>query len=170
MKSTGVLTLSIVALGAGVIGGIYGLFQVNHGHPLPTAHPTSLVTMPAIAIVLAALAYPIYRYRKQALDFAKTTAAGNSTRPVRPKRLDPFYAVRVLVLAKSTSVASAAIAGFHIGLVILQLSTPVVSTGVWLNVAGVIGGLLAMAVGLAVEGICRIPNGGADSGGTEAAA
>jgi len=171
MKSTSAVTLSVVGLFAGVLGGIYGLYQVNHGHPLPTAHPSSLVPMPAIAIVLAFMAYPIYRYRKQSVEFAKSSAtAGPAVRPVRPKRLDPFYAVRVLLLAKSTSVASAAIAGFHVGLVILQLSTPVVSTGVWLNIAGVTGSLLAMVVALVVERICRIPDGGVENGTNEAAA
>ena len=70
----------------------------------------------------------------------------------------------------NSSVASAAIAGFHVGLVILQLSTPVVSTGVWLNIAGVTGSLLAMVVALVVERICRIPDGGVENGTNEAAA
>ena len=173
MKQTKPLTLVLSALAAGVVGGIYGLYQVSHGHALPTAHINSLVPMPAIAIVLAFLAYPVYRYRKQSLDYTKAASASAITaRPERPKRLDPFYAVRVLLLAKSTSVASAAIAGFHIGLVLLQLSTPVVANGVWLNIAGVAGGLLAMVVGLIVERICRIPDGGVDAGNqsSEAAA
>ncbi|MEN9715834.1 MAG: hypothetical protein RJA35_1301 [Actinomycetota bacterium] len=160
MKSTSAILLALVAAFAGVIGGIYGIYQVAHGLALPVARPSSLVTMPAIGIILAGLAYPIYRYRKQTLEFAKAAATeGFKPAVARPKRLDPFYAVRVLLLAKATAVASAAIGGFHVGLVILQLTTPVVAATVWLNVAGVIGAVLAMVIGLIVERLCKIQDG-----------
>lgn len=166
-------TSPILLIGSGAVstaaGTFYGMFQVNHGHPLPVSHPSSLLTMPIIALVLVGLALPIFRYRKALLDLAKsgTDAAGAARSgvrpPARPKRLDPFYAVRVLLLAKSTSVASAVIAGFQLGLVFLQLATPVISTSIWLNVTGVIGAVLALVVATLVERACKIPNGGADS-------
>jgi hypothetical protein len=170
LKSTSALTLAIATIIAGILGGLYGFYQVTHGHALPVAHPSSLATMPAIGIVLAGLAYPIYRYRKQSVEFAKASATENVTRPVRPKRLDPFYAVRVLLLAKATAVAGAAIAGFHLGLVVLQLMAPVVVAAVWLNIAGVLGAVFAMVIGLIVERICKIPDSGLEKPTSEAAA
>ena len=170
MKSTSALTLFVASIVAGVLGGIYGFYQVTHGHALPVAHPSSLATMPAIGIVLAGLAYPIYRYRKQSVEFAKAAGTEGAARPARPKRLDPFYAVRVLLLAKATSVAGAAIAGFHIGLVLLQLTAPVVVSSVWLNIGGVVGSVFALVVGLVVERICKIPDSGVEASNGEAAA
>lgn len=162
MKSTSPVLLIGSAAVATAAGAAYGIYQVNHGHPLPVSHPSSLLTMPIIALVLVGLAVPIFRYRKALLEFAKNTNDA-APRP-RPKRLDPFYAVRVLLLAKSTSVASAVIAGFQLGLVLLQLATPVISASIWLNVVGVVGGVLSLVVAIIVERACKIPSGGADSG------
>jgi hypothetical protein len=170
VKTTSTVTLITAATAAGILGAAYGIFQVNHGSPLPVAHPSSLATMPAIAIVLLALAYPVYRYRKTALEYSKALAAESGPKLARPKRLDPFYAVRVLLLAKATSVTGAVIAGFHIGLVILQLSTPVIAANVWLNVLGAAGAIFALVVGLVVERICKIPDSGVEPTAGEATA
>lgn len=170
MKTTSPILLIASAAVATAAGAFYGVYQVSHGHPLPVSHPSSLLTMPVIALILVGLAYPIFRYRKALLDLAKSGANANgatgaAVRPVpRPKRLDPFYAVRVLLLAKSTSVASAVIAGFQLGLVFLQLATPVIAASIWLNVLGVVGALLSLVVALVVERACKIPNGGVDAG------
>ncbi|MDE2409419.1 MAG: DUF3180 family protein [Actinomycetales bacterium] len=172
MKSTSPILLIASGVVATAAGAFYGTFQVSHGHPLPVSHPSSLLTMPVIALILVLLALPIFRYRKALLELAKagTDAAGAARAgvrpPVRPKRLDPFYAVRVLLLAKSTSVASAVIAGFQLGLVLLQLATPVIAVSIWLNVLGVIGAVLSLVVALLVERACKIPDGGADSAAT----
>ena len=167
MKTTSTLLLIVATVVSTILGGIYGMYQVTHGHALPVAHPSSLVTMPAIAAILAALAIPVFRYRRQLLEISKAKTAGTpatGTAGTRPKRLDPFYAVRVLVLAKSTSVASTVVGGFQLGLVLLQLTTPVVAVSVWLNVSGVIGAVISLIVGLVVERACKIPDGGIDSG------
>lgn len=176
MKSTSTLLLISVAAVATVLGGFYGMFQVTHGHALPVAHPSSLFTMPAIGAVLVALAIPIFRYRRQLLEQAKAGGAASGVANAapklnlpRPKRLDPFYAVRVLILAKSTAVASAVVGGFQLGLVLLQLTTPVVASTVWWNVSGVIGAVLALIAALVVERACKIPDGGID-GGTDGVA
>jgi len=166
VKSTSPIVLIVSAVVCAVLGGAYGAYQVSHGQALPVAHATSLLTMPAIGVILLLLAIPVFRYRKALLDGVKTAAAGaNSKAPVpRPKRLDPFYAVRVLLLAKSTAVASAVVGGFQLGLVILQLSAPVVAASVWWNVSGVVGPVLSLVAALIVERACKIPDGGLDGG------
>jgi hypothetical protein len=160
MKTTRPIVLVLAILVGAISAGFFGTFQVSHGHALPVSGVSLTFTMLGVGVILAGLAYPIYRYRKQSLVFAKALTQ-DSTAP-RPKRLDPFYAVRVLALAKAVGFASALIAGWHFGLVALQLSTPVVTQGVWKNVGGLIGSVASMAVALAVEQICKIPNGGAD--------
>jgi hypothetical protein len=165
MRATRSLTvISLLVIGA-VFGGVFGGLQVSHGRAIPVSGASLIVTMLGLGIILAGLAYPIYRYRKQVLALAKAASNGSekpSAAP-RPKRLDPFYAVRVLALAKSVAVGSALMSGWHLGLVALQLCTPVITHGVWFNVGGLLACVAAMAVALAVEQICKIPNGGADS-------
>ncbi|MFM6966773.1 MAG: DUF3180 domain-containing protein [Rhodoluna sp.] len=165
MKTTRPIAIvALIVLGA-VAAGFFGSFQVSHGHALPVSGISLTFTMLGVGVILAGLAYPIYRYRKQSLAFAKGLAKdGNlpSGSAARPKRLDPFYAVRVLALSKSVSFASALIAGWHFGLISLQLTTPVVTQGVWKNVGALVASIAAMGVALAVEQICKIPNGGAE--------
>jgi hypothetical protein len=158
------------AIGSAVVSGLVGLFRLSHGQSVPVSPLNIILTLPAIAVVLLALAYPIYRYRKQLLEWASSSsAAGNKpTAGHRPKRLDPFYAVRVLLLAKASSIAGSLFSGWHIGLVIVQLSTPVIPPNVWSNVAGLIGSVATVVVALVVERLCRIPNSG-DSGETDVA-
>lgn len=190
MQSTKAILLVVAASVAGVLACFFGIYQVSHGHELPVASVNSIFTLPLVSLVLAAFAYPIYRYRKQVLAFTASggqlgiqpgsVAADSSTSSVaatssqlvkRPNPLNPFYAVRVLLLAKSVAVASAVIAGWHAGLVALQLSTPVVTGTVWNNVLAFVGAIFAMALALAVERICRLPNagkGGATANGSAA--
>ena len=183
MQNTKALLLVLVASGAGVLACFFGIYQVSHGQSLPVASTNSIFTLPLVAIILACLAYPIYRYRKQLINYAKSNAhlthgSGNAQATAvpsvasvpaavvgkRPNPLNPFYAVRVLLLAKSVAVASAVLAGWHAGLVALQLSTPVVTSTIWNNVLAFVGAILAMALALAVERICRLPNAGKGNG------
>lgn len=182
MQTTRPIVLVLSASAAGVLGCLYGIFQVTHGHQLPVASINSQLTMPLIAIILAALAYPIYKYRKAMLAFGKAAgkaaglqsnkqisdtpnkelaaaaaAAGRAAGVSRPNPVNPFYALRVLVLAKATSVASAVMVGWHFGLIALQLSTPVIAPNISNNILAMIGAALALAVALAVERICKLP-------------
>jgi len=162
MKPTSALPLVLSAVGTAVGSGLLGLFRLSHGQSVPVSPLNIILTLPAIAVVLLALAYPIYRYRKQLMEWASSSSAtGNkSSSGHRPKRLDPFYAVRVLLLAKASSLAGSIFAGWHIGLVLVQLSTPVIPPNVWSNVAGLIGSVVTVVVALVVERLCRIPNSG----------
>ncbi len=89
-----------------------------NGGSIPVATNTVLVTLPAIAVLELVFAWPVLRYSK---DLKKFVAGG-----VRPKRVDPFYATKVLALAKATSIAGALFLGAAIGLVLMQLGAPVV--------------------------------------------
>ncbi len=88
--------------------------MLQNGASIPVATNTVLITLPAIAIIELVIALPVFKYRSELQKFA--------TSGVRPKRLDPFYAMRVVVLAKATSIAGALFLGASIGLLFMQLS------------------------------------------------
>lgn len=164
MAATG---LSVVAL----------RLWVGSGGALP-ASPTNLVlTLYAVALVLVALSAPGWRYKRAVLDRAKNASQGRASGseateaapPVsglaanraglRPKRVDPFYAVRVLVLAKAVAVTGAIFLGWHLGLLLhiwfsATLAPAPSASGAW----GALGALLMILAALLSEWIWRLPD------------
>lgn len=167
MKPTRVLTLIAIALLAGGAAFLWATYSVSHGREIPVSGFNLMFSLPAVSVVLVILAWPIYRYRRELNKRIQARlASANQATPaivanaseVRPKRIDPFYAVRVLLLAKATAVAGALFTGWHLGTAMLQLGAPVISNGVWFNLATMLGSILATAVALWVESICKIPD------------
>lgn len=140
MKRTGALPI-IVAF---VVGGAAG-FGVNAALTAlgqPTFH--SAVTLPLFLVLLGVatllLAIPVRR-------------AVN-----RGGRVDPFRAVRVLVLAKASAILGAVFAGIGVGLIVYVVTRPATSSlG---SLAEEIGtgaaGLLLTVLALIAENLCAI--------------
>lgn len=152
MKPTKFLTLlmpTVVAWSA-----VYLLVKLilQNGGSIPVATTTVLITLPSIAIIEALIAIPIFRYRSELQKFASSG--------VRPKRIDPFYAMRVLVLAKATAIAGALFLGATIGLVFSQWSQPVVADSIWRNVVAFVESALLIVVALIIERACKLPDDG----------
>jgi hypothetical protein len=121
---------------------------VERGFPVPLSPLNLTITLAAIAVVLLLLAIPIWRYR----------SALNQTPTTRVKRVDPFYAVRVLLLAKASALAGVIFAGAHLGVVLFQLSGAVVVQSLVLqNAFGFIASILLSVAALITEQICRLP-------------
>lgn len=166
MKPTKVLTLVAFALVAAVAAYLWATYSVTHGREIPVSGFNLMFSLPAVAVVLVILALPIYRYRRELNQrLEKSSNQTHSASPAlasgqgnRVKRIDPFYAVRVLLLAKATAIAGALFVGWHFGTVLLQLAAPVISTGVWFNLGTLVGALAAIIVALWVENICKIPD------------
>lgn len=125
---------------------------LQNGASIPVATPTVLISLPAIAVIETLIAIPIFRYRSELQKFAKTG--------VRPKRIDPFYAMRVVVLAKATSIAGALFLGASLGLIFSQLSQPVVPDSIWRNAAALLESILLIVVALVIERACKLPDDG----------
>ena len=125
---------------------------LQNGASIPVATPTVLISLPAIAIIELLIAIPIFRYRSELQKFIKSG--------VRPKRIDPFYAMRVLVLAKATSIAGSLFLGAALALVFSQLSQPVVPDSIWLNAAALLESILLIVVALVIERACKLPDDG----------
>lgn len=147
MKPTKIFQLVLISLPAAAAGFLIASLLVSRGQQVPVSPINLLITLAAIASVLLGLAVPIWRYRTSLKQAEK-----------RPKRVDPFYAVRVLLLAKASSIAGAVFAGWHIGVVLYQLSGQVVVQVLVLsNTLGVFASIALIIAAIVTEQICRLP-------------
>lgn len=159
MKPTKVLTLLGWVVPAATAGFLYSKLNVANGGQVPVAPLNLILTFLAISVILAIFAAPMFRYRKELAEQRKNPAAR------RPKRLNPFYAVRLVVLAKATAIAGALFAGWQLGVIWLQISSPVTPGSIWQNVAALVCSIIMVIVALVIERICRITD---DAGESEA--
>ncbi|MCS0498478.1 DUF3180 domain-containing protein [Protaetiibacter mangrovi] len=103
---------------------------------------TLAITLVLIAIIVVALAVPIRR----------------ATRGKVRRRVDPFYATRVVLLAKASSAAGALLTGAAAGLLVELLVRPVSAVeSVWRMVAMLVASVLVLVAGLVAEGLCTVP-------------
>lgn len=135
---------SLVAFGAvGLVLGYLGELAVVASGAAVLVPPLSLpVTLVAVGAFVVALAWPIRRAVK-----------GTG------RRVDPFRAMRVAVLAKACSLSGALVTGLGAGLTLFLLTRTVLPAGgtVWLAVATAIGAALLLAAGLIAEHFCTLP-------------
>jgi Protein of unknown function (DUF3180) len=142
MKRTSTAIL-LLAAGIGVAAGFL-LDQLLTGAGRPTFTPA--VTLPILLVVLGAiivlLALPIRR----------------ATRGPEGSPVNPFRALRIAMLAKSSSIVGASLGGFAGGLALFLLTRPVTpSIGSWgAVIATIVCGILLMTAGLVAEHLCTI--------------
>ena len=157
MKPLRVLGLVIWGVLAIAVGFSYSNWAVSNGLRIPVSSYSLSISLGFICIVLIILVVPIWKYKKslkKALE-SKEKYINRST-PV-----DPFYAVRVLLLAKASALASAMFIGWHIGVLIKQFTSPVVvPEGAVPNVVAGIVSIVLLAVALIVIDICKLPGDG----------
>jgi NADH:ubiquinone oxidoreductase subunit 5 (subunit L)/multisubunit Na+/H+ antiporter MnhA subunit len=148
MKPTKLSLLALISLPATIAAFFVASFMVGRGLQVPVSPTNLLITLAAISAVLLALSIPIWRYR---------SALKQSTTQ-HPKRVDPFYAVRVLLLAKASSLAGVLFASWHLGVLVFQISGEVVIQNLVLqNALGFLASLLLVIAALITEQICRLP-------------
>jgi hypothetical protein len=138
--ATPVLALILVGL---VIGFLLEIAAAASGVPI-FVPPVSLpITLVAIGVIVVLLAWPIHQ---STMGTAKT-------------RIDPFVALRIAVLAKSSSLSGSLLfgAGFGILLYVLTRSVVPAISSVWLAIATVLGAAALLAGGLVAEHFCTLP-------------
>lgn len=146
MKQTRLSLLFLVSLGTAAASYLIARFMVVEGFPLPVSPPSFLISLAAIGVVLVILAVPILKYKRLLRE--KKTAP----------RVNPFYAVRVLLLAKASALSAAVFIGWHIGLLIYQLTAAVlVSNSVRLTLFGILSSFFLLLAGMVVERVCKLP-------------
>lgn len=103
--------------------------------------PISLaIALVLIGAVLIALAWPVRRAAKG------------------ERRIDPFYALRVVVLAQASAVAAALLAGASAGILLYLVTRVVVPLGSSLAAgATVVAALLLLVAALVAEHWCALP-------------
>jgi len=108
----------------------------------PVSLPLTLAAMAAIVVGLA------WRVRR-------------SIRRRATRRMDPFWAMRVAVLSKASSLSGALLLGMAVGVVTYILTRTVVAAlpSLWLTIAAAIGALLLLVGGLVAEFFCTLPPG-----------
>jgi len=77
----------------------------------------------------------------------------------RTARVDPFYATRVVMLAKASALGGALLGGAGLGIVGYLLSRSVLPAlgSVTMAVAAAVGAILLLVTGLVAEHMCAIP-------------
>lgn len=150
MKPTKLINLVSWLVPATTAGYLLPQIVVNQGGSIPISPLNIIITLPLIGIILVLMALPIFKYRKALLARAKDSAAA------RPLPLNPFYAVRILLLAKAISISGAIFSGWHMGVVWLQLSSPIIPSSTLQNVIALIGAIIMTICAVIVERVCRV--------------
>lgn len=142
MKRTTAGVIVVLVVVAAVAGYLIELAIVANGG-FAFAPPVSLpITLTAIAAVIVALAVPVRR----------------SVTGKKKDRLDPFYAVRVAMLAKASSLTGALLTGLGAGIIVHALSLPILNGDLLgRGIAQTVGAALLLTAGLVAERMCTLP-------------
>ena len=163
MKPTKIMTLVGWAVSATTAGYLLPKFVVNAGGAIPISPLNIIITLPLIGVLLVLMAIPMFRYRKASMARSKDIA-----KP-RPMPMNPFYAVRLVLLAKAIAVSGAIFSGWHIGVVWFQLTSPIVPSSTLQNGLALLGAVVMTACAIIVERICRITDDGSEVNSLEPA-
>ncbi|PZE26088.1 MULTISPECIES: DUF3180 domain-containing protein [unclassified Curtobacterium] len=157
MRHTRASTLISVAIVAGVAGFALDAALASRQRPVIVLSSALGLTLGFIGIALVLMAIPVRRH-----------ARGTATRPV-----DAFYATRVVVLAKASSICGVLFGAFTGGGLAFVLTRAVVPAlgSILPSVVAVFGGLVLMVCALVAEHMCTVPprdDDDSDPGGTTA--
>ncbi|PPF13247.1 DUF3180 domain-containing protein [Rathayibacter sp. AY1G1] len=142
MRRTRISTLLGLGLAGAVAGFLLDLAIAAAGRPVLIPPLTVPLTLIVVAALVLGFAVPIHRATK-----------GTLRRPI-----DPFRAMRVVVLAKASSHVGALLLGASGGILVYLLSRAIPSLGsVWQDVATIVGALVLLVAGLVAEHLCTIP-------------
>lgn len=143
MTRTRISTLLGLGLAGAVAGFLLDLAIASAGRPVLIPPLTVPLTLAAVAALVLGFAIPIHRATK-----------GTLRRPI-----DPFRAMRVVVLAKASSHVGALLLGASGGILVYLLSRAVIPSlgSVWQDVATIVGSVVLLVAGLVAEHLCTIP-------------
>lgn len=159
MKSISIIGVGVWLALSTAAGYGYSNWAINNGRLIPVSGITLAISVIVVAVILISLAIPIWKYKRNLKKATVALEQNPAAKVNKPLPVDPFYAVRVLVLAKAGAVTASILGGWHIGVLIKQYTAPVVvesSTGT--NIAAGIASLVLLAVSFIVEWICRLPS------------
>jgi hypothetical protein len=142
VKRTSPLLLVLLAVVGAVVGGLIELGLSATGRAIVLPPLTLALALAVIGGIVVSLAVPIRR-----------STRGRTSAPI-----DPFYATRVLVLAKASAMTGSLAAGAGLGILVYLLTRSVLPLGsVAPSVATIVGAAVLLAGGLVAEHLCTIP-------------
>lgn len=142
MKRTRVTTLIALAVVGAAIGSLVELALQANGKPIIGLPITLAIALAVIGGIVVTLAIPIRRM----------------TRATTAPRVDPFYATRIVMLAKASALTGSLIAGVGIGVLVYLLTRSVIGVGsVTQAIATILGAGVLLAGGLLAERMCSVP-------------
>ena len=143
MRRTSIPLILALVLAGAVVGWLGQLALSASSSPTLTPPITLIVALFGIAAIVVSLGWPIRQMLR-----------GKRSHPI-----DPFFAMRVLVFAKATSLTGALLTGAAVGLTLYGLTrllTPVLPA-LWYDLLTLAGAGAMLAAGMLVETWCRIP-------------
>lgn len=148
MKRTRISTIISILIVAAVAGLAAEAALAATLHPVYVPPTTLGLALFAIAAIVVSLAVPVFR-----------VARGRTREPI-----DAYYATRVVLIAKASSVAGALFGGAVGGVLVYLLTRGVVVPAGSLvpTVTTVVGGIVLLAAGLVAEFMCTVPPGDDD--------
>ncbi|MDN4616372.1 DUF3180 domain-containing protein [Leifsonia sp. F6_8S_P_1B] len=143
MKRTRVTTLLGLAV-AGLVVGFLGELTASSLGAAAFLPPITLpITLVAVAVIIVAFAVPI-----------RLAVRGRSSR-----RIDPFQAMRIVVLAKACSLSGALLTGAGVGILVYLLTRDVIpgNGAVLQSALALAGAVVLLTGGLVAEAFCTLP-------------
>jgi hypothetical protein len=135
--------LFVLALAGAVVGWMLEVGLVASGRPALIPPFTLGLAVASTGIIIVLVALPVFRV----------------VRKVPGARVDPFYATRVVLLAKASSLAGALAVGFAAAILVFLLTRSVLPAvgSVSMSVVTVVGAVLLLVGGLIAEKMCTLP-------------
>ena len=143
MKRTRPLSILALAVVGVVVGFLVQLSLASSSRAILVPPVTLPITLAAAGAIVLAFAVPIHR----------------AIRGTVKREVNPFRAMRVVVLAKASSHVGSLVASFGIGSVAYVLSRTIVPgvSSLWLSIATAVGGIVLLVAGLVAEQLCTLP-------------
>jgi hypothetical protein len=143
VKRTRPLPLVIYAIVAAVLGWFAQSALTAAGAGAISPPFTLAILLALIGLVVVAFALPVRR----------------AVRDRQNHRVDPFYATRVVVLAKASSIAGSLLFGATLSIVSYLITRAVVAEvgSIFTSGAAVLGSIILLVCGLVAENMCSIP-------------
>jgi hypothetical protein len=150
VKRTRISTVVSFLVVAAVAGFAFDAALAATMHPVASPAITLGLVLLAIAAIVISLAVPVFR-----------VARGRTHAPI-----DAYYATRVVLIAKASSLAGAILGGFTAGMLVYTLTRGVAveASSILTTVVAVVGGLVLLVAGLVAEFMCTVPP---DDGGDD---
>jgi hypothetical protein len=140
----------LLAIVGGGIGWLLQIILAASGAAAATPPFTFGLSLAVIGVLVVIFAVPVRR----------------AVRDRDNHRVDPFYATRVVVLAKASSIAGSLLFGASVAIAGYLLSRPVVAAvgSLFTSGAAVLGAVVLLVCGLIAENMCSIPPDDEDKG------